>query len=583
MFVVLLSQTSPAISTEQAGLAGAIAFLLLLLVCPPVLLITSWTQTKMRFAQLKRSQPSESDIVSIVPLAPSLSPASPTSIHPARRKGRLGVWLFAGLALVVAVGAVIFLGVAVPAQKPTTLRGRTLLYSLTLPAGWTAKPGSGRNSGYDMIASSGGAYVGIVAQDGTWGTTETVADFALKRKKNIMPDAQISDPTSVSIDGHQWLQFRSTGHNESIPISQLMFTYAGPEGTFQMCGWTTQNAFEAALPSLRRVMESFRFPETAVAAAAPTRAAALATPSVSESSLVHGYDLDYTLLFPSDWTIKKHSDPNDILANSKSLYLGVIAEEENLGGSTFIQKIAQKTITDSGATDIKVTESEKTTINGREWLGFVVKCISADKVPLAYQFYVYSGPEGTFQLIAWTTQSLFERDVDRARLIMRSFTFPKVVAPRPVPSHSSNPSMWTSVSGRELACSIRIPPNWEKKSASGDFTLIVGREAIRVGVIAEEANLGSPEIIAAIARKKVAEESTVFEATEPKPLQIDGKRWLQFVVECAETDQPPRAYQFYVYAGPEGTFQIVGWTIQNLFDRNSSEIREVMTTFEFPP
>jgi cytochrome c-type biogenesis protein CcmH/NrfG len=49
MFVVMLSQNSPAISTQQAGEAGALAFLLLLVFCPVALFVTGWTQTKGKF------------------------------------------------------------------------------------------------------------------------------------------------------------------------------------------------------------------------------------------------------------------------------------------------------------------------------------------------------------------------------------------------------------------------------------------------------------------------------------------------------------------------------------------------------
>lgn len=73
MFVVMLSQMSPAISTQQAGEAGAIAFLLLLLFCLPTMFLTSWTQTKQKFA------------VTSVPSVPAMSNATPpasTSAEP---------------------------------------------------------------------------------------------------------------------------------------------------------------------------------------------------------------------------------------------------------------------------------------------------------------------------------------------------------------------------------------------------------------------------------------------------------------------------------------------------------------------
>lgn len=60
MFVVMLSQMSPAIGTQQASEAGALALLLLLLFCPMALLMTSWAQAKQKFA--KTSQITTSDI-----------------------------------------------------------------------------------------------------------------------------------------------------------------------------------------------------------------------------------------------------------------------------------------------------------------------------------------------------------------------------------------------------------------------------------------------------------------------------------------------------------------------------------------
>lgn len=51
MFLVVLAHMPTAISEREAGEAGALAFILLLIVCPPVLLMSAWTQTKRRFAE----------------------------------------------------------------------------------------------------------------------------------------------------------------------------------------------------------------------------------------------------------------------------------------------------------------------------------------------------------------------------------------------------------------------------------------------------------------------------------------------------------------------------------------------------
>jgi hypothetical protein len=62
MIIVMLSQNSPAVSREQAGQAGAIAMVLLLLFCPPVMFATSWTRTKRKFAQAAKTTETESHI-----------------------------------------------------------------------------------------------------------------------------------------------------------------------------------------------------------------------------------------------------------------------------------------------------------------------------------------------------------------------------------------------------------------------------------------------------------------------------------------------------------------------------------------
>jgi len=62
MTIVILSQNSPAVSREQAGQAGAIAMVLLLLFCLPVMFATSWTRTKRKFVQAAKTTETESHI-----------------------------------------------------------------------------------------------------------------------------------------------------------------------------------------------------------------------------------------------------------------------------------------------------------------------------------------------------------------------------------------------------------------------------------------------------------------------------------------------------------------------------------------
>jgi hypothetical protein len=586
VFVFVLSLLFVAYSissnTRQPPAVGGLGLLLFLFVCPSVFLISSWTQTKRKFTVPGTAAASGAHATAMSATPPPLPTANtvstPSVVLPVTGTSsrRVAIWLLSAVVVVSLIAILLFVVARSSNQAPTTVRGHAVNYSLQLPAGWTAKPGAGRNSGYDIVASSGDVHVGVVAENGTWGTTEAIAERGIKRQKTIMPDAQCDDPKPITIAGRKWVEFLSTGHNEGIPISMLAFVYSGPEGTFQVCGWSVQSTFDRSLPSVRRVMESFRFPEVAQAANTPSPAASPLPTALVAASPTHGQDLDYTIRFPADWTVKKKSDPYDILGSSRSLYIGIIAEKENLGSSAFVEKMAQKNITDTGATEVEVTDREIAAIDRKPWLGFVVKCLSPEKAPIGYQFYVYSGPEGTYQLIGWTAQNLFDREIEAARSIMRSFKFP-LAAPE---LKQADQTTWKKVAARDLPCSLRIPPDWAQKPVAEDYSVIVGRSAIRVGIIAEEGNLGSPETLATIARKRIAETATAFEATQPQSLQLAGRRWLQFTVNCT-VDKTPFTYQFYVYAGDEGSYQIVAWTLQDLFDANSAEIRQVMQTFQF--
>ena len=152
----------------------------------------------------------------------------------------------------------------------------------------------------------------------------------------------------------------------------------------------------------------------------------------------------------------------------------------------------------------------------------------------------------------------------------------------PIPATSSPKTAPTHlIRGRDIDYSLSVPVRWTTKMGVQAFDSLNNYKSLYVGVIAEESNLGSPEIIAKISRNKIKEVGTDISWTEPAPLILDGRSWLQYTVDC-KFEKIPLSYQFYVYAGREGTFQVVGWTTQDLFRRDASFMREVMATFHFP-
>jgi len=52
-------------------------------------------------------------------------------------------------------------------------------------------------------------------------------------------------------------------------------------------------------------------------------------------------------------------------------------------------------------------------------------------------------------------------------------------------------------------------------------------------------------------------------------------------VDCV-ISKIPFTYEYYLYSGREGTYQVVGWTARNLYERDAPLLRDVMQTFRFP-
>jgi hypothetical protein len=116
---------------------------------------------------------------------------------------------------------------------------------------------------------------------------------------------------------------------------------------------------------------------------------------------------------------------------------------------------------------------------------------------------------------------------------------------------SSRPPATEVVRGRDMPYSIRVSVTWTTKTEVDDFDTLSSRKSLYGGVIAEEADLGDPETIAGIARKKIKDVGTEIRWDEPAPLALDGRSWLQFTVDC-KVEKVPVTYQFYVYSGKRG-------------------------------
>ncbi|SPE54526.1 exported hypothetical protein [Verrucomicrobia bacterium] len=156
------------------------------------------------------------------------------------------------------------------------------------------------------------------------------------------------------------------------------------------------------------------------------------------------------------------------------------------------------------------------------------------------------------------------------------------LSPEPSPVRLTAPEEApNTIHGHDIQYTLTLPPNWTTKTAVDDFDTLSSCKSSYVGVIAEEAQVGTSDVIAALARDRLKSKATDLYWSQPRQVELDGRTWMEFTVKC-QMENIPVGYEFCVYSGREGTFQIVGFTTQNLFDRDAQRLRSVMQTFRFP-
>jgi hypothetical protein len=138
-----------------------------------------------------------------------------------------------------------------------------------------------------------------------------------------------------------------------------------------------------------------------------------------------------------------------------------------------------------------------------------------------------------------------------------------------------------TIQGRNILYSIKIPSDWTVQRQKKDFDILANHKTTFIGVIAEEADMGSSENISDLAHKHLENVAENIQWSEPTPVVVDGRNWLRFSVTC-RVQKIPFFYQYYVYSGTEGTFQIIMWTFQNLADKNTAQMDAVAQSFTFP-
>lgn len=308
---------------------------------------------------------------------------------------------------------------------------------------------------------------------------------------------------------------------------------------------------------------------------------ASAAPAPATAQTIRGKDIPYQIILPPGWAVQNRSvNSFDLLAARQNLYTGVIAEEGTAGNSETLLDFAQTKLK-GVSTDAHFSATSAVRIDGRDWLQFSVKC-QVQKLPIAYLYHLYAGPEGSFQVVSWTLQNSYDRDAAAMQALAATFRFPAPAGSAAGAPPAALPPPPQTVKGRNLAYTLTAPADWTVKRANNAFDVEVFHRSLYVGVVVDEGSEGTPATALKRSQDHLRATATHLEFSEAEALKIDGRNWLHCTAKC-QVENIPFVYQYYVYAGPEGSFRVIGWTMQNLYDRDADAMRAVALTFRFPP
>jgi hypothetical protein len=139
--------------------------------------------------------------------------------------------------------------------------------------------------------------------------------------------------------------------------------------------------------------------------------------------------------------------------------------------------------------------------------------------------------------------------------------------------------------GKSIRYSVRVPDGWTvEQERKYDYDLLMSAEnqTLCVGVVVEEQNFGSIDEFIANAQEYMRSVDAAAKFSDVAPITIDDRIWRTFRVQCRLPNGIPTVQEVCIYTGSEGTFQLVGWTSANLFERNAGRLREVIHSFKFP-
>lgn len=116
-----------------------------------------------------------------------------------------------------------------------------------------------RTSSSDLTVSYHDVNVSISVQRIDSGSNQDLYQLIKQRIRHFDSESTIGDPTTVTIDGTQWLHFIASSKVNNISFTYSYYIHSGAEGTYEIIGYTGSNIFNEEKNTIEKISTSFTF------------------------------------------------------------------------------------------------------------------------------------------------------------------------------------------------------------------------------------------------------------------------------------------------------------------------------------
>jgi hypothetical protein len=148
-----------------------------------------------------------------------------------------------------------------------------------------------------------------------------------------------------------------------------------------------------------------------------------ARPHGGPPEIIVGKVIPFLIRKPPDWTAKRDQGAFDTVIGDGRGYVGVIARKADLSSNEELVRFARHKL-ETTATEVRFSANDIVTIDGRQWIRFTANAKVGD-MPCAYRYYTYVGQEGAVQVLCWSFQKDWDREVAALELVVQTVRIPK--------------------------------------------------------------------------------------------------------------------------------------------------------------